>query len=161
MCTHAPAATAATAHASPAPPPALLLLLLLLLSAATEDGKVTDGLRTAVCGPLSQHVADTLQANGVTCAVVADWACFHQLMLVKLLWSCIFWLLSAGLGGKTVSGCVSVWCGVGWCGVVWCGVVWCGVVWCGVVWCGVCLWGGGRGGEQQCNDVRGKGAFIF
>jgi hypothetical protein len=95
----------------------LLLLLLLLLAVATEYGKVTDGLRTAVCGPLSQHVADTLQANGVTCAVVDDWDQFHQLMLVKLLWSCIFWLLSAGLGGATVSACAFVFWGKG--GVGW------------------------------------------
>jgi hypothetical protein len=64
---------------------------------------VSDGLRTAVCGPWAAHVASTLRANGVRCAVVDDWQQFQQAMLVKLLWSCIFWLLSAGLGGKPVS----------------------------------------------------------
>jgi len=64
---------------------------------------VTDGLRTAVCGPWARHVAHTLTANDVRCTVIEDWQEFRQLMLVKLLWSCIFWLLSAGLGGKPVS----------------------------------------------------------
>jgi hypothetical protein len=64
---------------------------------------VSDGLRTAVCGPWAAHVASTLRANGVRCAVMDDWQQFQQAMLVKLLWSCVFWLLSAGLGGKPVS----------------------------------------------------------
>lgn len=55
-----------------------------------------------MCGPLAEHVAATLQSNGVRCAVIEDWQAFHQRMLVKLLWACIFWLLSAGLGGKPV-----------------------------------------------------------
>lgn len=55
-----------------------------------------------MCGRWAQHVSCTLTARGVRCAVLDDWAEFHQQMLVKLLWSSIFWLLSAGLGAKPV-----------------------------------------------------------
>jgi hypothetical protein len=48
-------------------------------------------------------VAQLLQRGGVSCKQLRSWQEFRSAMVVKLLWSCIFWLLSAGLGGATVS----------------------------------------------------------
>lgn len=69
---------------------------------ATEDGAVTDGGRTAVHGPMSQHVQQLLQQGGVSCKVLDSWEEYSSAMVVKLLWSSIFWLLSAALGGIPV-----------------------------------------------------------
>lgn len=57
-----------------------------------------------VYGPHSSHVVQLLQHGGVSCKQLGSWAEYRSAMVVKLLWSCIFWLLSAGLGGATVSG---------------------------------------------------------
>jgi hypothetical protein len=48
-------------------------------------------------------VSQVLKAGGVRSAVVADWNEFRGLLVEKLLWSSIFWLLSAALGAKPVS----------------------------------------------------------
>ncbi|KAF6264062.1 hypothetical protein COO60DRAFT_269918 [Scenedesmus sp. NREL 46B-D3] len=79
---------------------------VLLYMSATEDGKVTDGGRTVVCGSQSSHVVQLLQHGGVSCKQLGSWQEYHRAMVVKLLWSCIFWLLSAGLGGATVGNVV-------------------------------------------------------
>lgn len=50
-------------------------------------------------------VVEMLESGGVRAAVIDDWATFCDLTVEKLLWSCIFWLLSAGLGGKPVRTC--------------------------------------------------------
>jgi hypothetical protein len=47
-------------------------------------------------------VTQVLQAGGVRSAVVADWEKFCGLVVEKLLWSSIFWLLSAALGAEPV-----------------------------------------------------------
>ena len=46
-----------------------------------------------------------LESGGVHAAAIDDWATFCDLTVEKLLWSSIFWLLSAGLGGKPVRTC--------------------------------------------------------
>jgi hypothetical protein len=70
---------------------------------AMADGTVTDGGRSRACGPLADHAAAVLQAGGVSCKALSRREEYHQAMAVKLLWSSIFWLVSAGLGGVTVS----------------------------------------------------------
>eukprot|EP00878_Enallax_costatus_P015307 GHUV01016030.1.p1 GENE.GHUV01016030.1~~GHUV01016030.1.p1 ORF type:complete len:201 (+),score=67.72 GHUV01016030.1:139-741(+) len=77
-----------------------------LLTTATAEGCVTDGARTAVYGPLSTHVQQLLQQGGVRCRIIDSWEEYCAAMVVKLLWSCIFWLLSAGLGGISVGNVV-------------------------------------------------------
>jgi hypothetical protein len=47
-------------------------------------------------------VVQLLQHGGVSCKQLSSWQEYDSAMVVKLLWSCIFWLLSAGLGGATV-----------------------------------------------------------
>lgn len=79
---------------------------VLLYMSATEDGEVTDGGRIVVYGPHSSHVVQLLQHGGVSCKQLGSWAEYRSAMVVKLLWSCIFWLLSAGLGGATVGSIV-------------------------------------------------------
>lgn len=51
----------------------------------------------------SNHVVDTLTSGGVTCRAVSP-RDVHVAAVQKLLWSCIFWMMSAALGGKQVSG---------------------------------------------------------
>lgn len=75
----------------------------ILASTATAEGIVTDGGRTAVYGPLSAHVQQLLQHGGVRCRIIDSWEQFGATMVVKLLWSSTFWLLSAGLDGINVS----------------------------------------------------------
>jgi hypothetical protein len=98
----AAAAAAAPAVAAAAAAAPTVVAAAAAAAVANEDGKVADGLRTTVCGPHAQHVSDTLSSNGVRCAVLQNWDQFQQQMLNKLLWSSIFWLLSAGLGGMPV-----------------------------------------------------------
>lgn len=43
-----------------------------------------------------------LKAGGVRSAIVEDWDTFCGLVVEKLLWSSIFWLLSAAMGAKPV-----------------------------------------------------------
>lgn len=100
---------------------------LLVWCTAAADGTVTDGGLTAVCGPYSGHVQQLLQQGGVSCKVLGSWHDYNSAMVVKLLWSSIFWLLSAGLDGATVSqayACALAAGGINCCGYGWqCGWV--------------------------------------
>ena len=72
-------------------------------AAAKPDGSVVDGGRTVVHGGRwAAHVAAVLAAGGVRCRVEADWGAFQDAAAAKLVWSCIFWVLSAALGSATV-----------------------------------------------------------
>jgi hypothetical protein len=73
----------------------------LLYLAASPQGGITDGRRTVVCGPHAAPLAALLHSGGVGCRIVQREE-YLALMLCKLLWSCIYWLLSAGLGGVPV-----------------------------------------------------------
>jgi hypothetical protein len=39
---------------------------------------------------------------GLTCSIASDHTALQQIQLQKLLWASIFWMMSAGLGGKKV-----------------------------------------------------------
>ncbi|KAI7840115.1 hypothetical protein COHA_006156 [Chlorella ohadii] len=73
---------------------------LLYLSAAA-DGSYTDGRQTVVCGRWAGSVAALLHRGCVQCRVVERGE-FQALMIEKLLWASIYWLLSAGLNGLPV-----------------------------------------------------------
>lgn len=73
----------------------------LLYLAASPQGEITDGRLTVACGPHAEPLAALLRGGGVACRAVQRDE-FLALMLCKLLWSCIYWLLSAGLGGVPV-----------------------------------------------------------
>jgi hypothetical protein len=75
--------------------------------AATAQGRVTDGKLSLAYGPWAEHAAAALRAGGVTCGVTHSWEEFSIKMVTKLLWSCLFWMMSAALGGKPVSGWAS------------------------------------------------------
>ena len=47
-------------------------------------------------------MVEILESGGVRAAVIDDWTDFSNRTVEKLLWSSIFWLLSAALGGKPV-----------------------------------------------------------
>jgi hypothetical protein len=99
-----------------------------VLLTATEEGRVTDGKLSLAYGPWAEHAAATLRAGGVTCGVTDSWKEFRLKMVTKLLWSCLFWMMSAGLGGKPVSareshtqrgvGSLHMSCVCDWCGCV-------------------------------------------
>lgn len=76
---------------------------VLLYMAAGEDGSVTDGGLTLVHGggKWAQHAAAVLAAGGVTCRVESEWGAYCDAAAAKLLWSCIFWVMSDALA-KTV-----------------------------------------------------------
>lgn len=70
----------------------------LLYLAAGEDGSVTDGGRTVACGRHAEPLAALLQRGGVRCRTVGR-SEYLPLMVEKLLWASITWLLSSALGG--------------------------------------------------------------
>eukprot|EP00879_Flechtneria_rotunda_P018830 GHRR01019764.1.p1 GENE.GHRR01019764.1~~GHRR01019764.1.p1 ORF type:complete len:257 (+),score=103.73 GHRR01019764.1:252-1022(+) len=59
-----------------------------------------------LCGHWGPHVARLLQQGGVQCRVLDSWQLYKSEMVVKLLWSSIFWLLSAAHGGMQVGAIV-------------------------------------------------------
>ena len=73
-----------------------------LPSAADANGTVTDGGQSAVWGPWAEHVAELFQEAGVQCQVLQSRALYQDRMIEKLLWSCIFWMMSAALKGMQV-----------------------------------------------------------
>ncbi|GAQ90061.1 hypothetical protein KFL_005940060 [Klebsormidium nitens] len=83
-------------------------LALLYFSSAVDDSNparmrvVDGGGKTTAWGRWATTVVEILESGGVRAAVIDDWATFSGLTVEKLLWSSIFWLLSAGLAGKPV-----------------------------------------------------------
>ncbi|KAL4422496.1 hypothetical protein ABPG75_008693 [Micractinium tetrahymenae] len=73
----------------------------LLYFSAGGDGSVVDSRRTIVTGRWAGALSEVLQAGGVACRPV-ERSEFLALMVEKLLWASIYWLLSAGLGGLPV-----------------------------------------------------------
>lgn len=73
----------------------------LMYLSALEDGTFTDGKRTVVTGRWAAAVCGLFNQGALTCHEVSGQE-YLPLMVEKLLWSSIFWLLSDGLGGKSV-----------------------------------------------------------
>ncbi|KIY95098.1 hypothetical protein MNEG_12864 [Monoraphidium neglectum] len=72
---------------------------VLLYMAADASGAVTDGRKTlAHGGRWAEHAAAALAGGGVACRVEAGWREFQEAVAAKLLWSSIFWVMSAALG---------------------------------------------------------------
>jgi hypothetical protein len=76
---------------------------VLLYLAAGNDGLFKDGKQTVCIGKWAQWFSnDVLLKNNLACRVVSDPNEYKVLMVHKLLWACIFWMMSAALGGATV-----------------------------------------------------------
>ncbi|KAL4421075.1 hypothetical protein ABPG77_001370 [Micractinium sp. CCAP 211/92] len=73
----------------------------LLYFSADSEGGIVDSGRTVVTGRWANELAQVLQAGGVACRPVQGGE-YLALMVEKLLWASIYWLLSAGLGGLPV-----------------------------------------------------------
>eukprot|EP00963_Diacronema_lutheri_P012478 scaffold1771_cov343-Pavlova_lutheri.AAC.8 len=63
--------------------------------------KVEDGRRTVATGPWQEPLCQLLRSGGVSCRSV-DRDRFQTLAAEKLLWGCIFWLISTATGGCNV-----------------------------------------------------------
>eukprot|EP00877_Chromochloris_zofingiensis_P010151 jgi/Chrzof1/538/Cz01g19140.t1 len=74
---------------------------IIVYCTVADDGSVVDGKRTVVHGAWTRHVQQALQAGGITCNI-ADSQSFQQQMIIKLLWSTLFWMMCAALGNVTV-----------------------------------------------------------
>ncbi|KAG2443026.1 hypothetical protein HYH02_009441 [Chlamydomonas schloesseri] len=75
--------------------------LVALYMAAGPDGTAKDGLRTVASGRWAHHVSRTLARGGVRCRAVRG-ADMYVAVVEKLLWACVFWMLSSALGGMKV-----------------------------------------------------------
>ena len=79
---------------------------VLVYLAASEAGGLTDGKQTACRGKWADWFCHILQQQNLQCKIVQDGRVFNELMVHKLLWACIFWMMSAALGGMPVAAIV-------------------------------------------------------
>jgi hypothetical protein len=76
---------------------------VLLYLAATSSGTFNDGKQTACIRKWAEWFShDVLQKNRLECRVISNFEEYKVLMVHKLLWACIFWMMSAALGGVSV-----------------------------------------------------------
>ncbi|PNW84988.1 hypothetical protein CHLRE_03g167050v5 [Chlamydomonas reinhardtii] len=88
------------------PGSAVEVTLVALYMAAGPDGTAKDGLRTVASGRWAQHVSRTLSRGAVRCRAVGG-ADMYGAVVEKLLWACVFWMMSAALGGMNVGDIVA------------------------------------------------------
>lgn len=77
--------------------------VLYMSATVREQGQVhvEDGRRTVVTGPYRKQLCQLLKSGGVSCRSVERGE-FQTVAAEKMLWGCVFWLISTAYGGCDV-----------------------------------------------------------